>query len=436
VLTEVQTSFTLLGTPYLEYHPVVDLSSGRLLGMEALVRWQHPTEGRIPPDQLIPRAEASGDIGPLTRWILTEACEQAKRWSSSIQLGVNCTVHQLLRGDVTRAVAESLEETGFCVGQLTLEVTEDAIVDPDAAAHLKNLSQMGVQLSVDDVGTNWSSFELLKRNSISTLKIDGSFVAGLENSEGINRLVVETVIHMAHSLGMSAIVERIERAAQVDIVRGFGADAAQGFFFAQPMSGEDAAVFAGGPEIPQFSFTATKTLVRSPSVPAGMTLQEAQAEPATAGDPGPDIRSDDETDTASDTVTGSGEPDTVTGSDGEPDTVTGSDGEPDTVTGSDGETDTVTGSGAPDTVTGSGAPDSNSDPNPEVADAGAVSAGDVSEAVDAAFAQGAAWAEEVDSEAGQPAGTTTGPEPRSDGHPSEKSQLDSGTDPEIDLTGE
>ena len=92
----------------------------------------------------------------------------------------------------------------------TLEVTEDAIVDPDAAAHLRNLSQMGVQLSVDDVGTNWSSFEPLKRNSISTLKIDGSFVAGLENSEGINRLVVETVIHMAHSLGMSAIVERIE----------------------------------------------------------------------------------------------------------------------------------------------------------------------------------------------------------------------------------
>ena len=426
MLTEVQTSFTLLGTPYLEYHPVVDLSSGRLLGMEALVRWQHPTEGRIPPDQLIPRAEASGDIGPLTRWILTEACEQAKRWSSSIQLGVNCTVHQLLRGDVTRAVAESLEETGFCGGQLTLEVTEDAIVDPDAAAHLKNLSQMGVQLSVDDVGTNWSSFELLKRNSISTLKIDGSFVAGLENSEGINRLVVETVIHMAHSLGMSAIVERIERAAQVDIVRGFGADAAQGFFFAQPMSGEDAAVFAGGPEIPQFSFTATKTLVRSPSVPAGMTLQEAPAEPATAGDPGPDIRSDDETDTASDTVTGS---------DGEPDTVTGSDGEPGMDTGP-AATDPETGPTATDTVTGSGAPDSDSDPDPEVADAGAASAGDVSEAVDAAFAQGAAWAEEVDSEAGQPAGTTTGPEPRSDGHPSEKSQLDSGTDPEIDLTGE
>ena len=98
VLTDLQTSFTMVGTPYLEYHPVVDLSSGRLLGMEALVRWQHPTEGRIRPDRLIPAAEASGDIGPLTQWILLEACEQANRWSPSIQLGVNCTVHQLRRG--------------------------------------------------------------------------------------------------------------------------------------------------------------------------------------------------------------------------------------------------------------------------------------------------------------------------------------------------
>ncbi len=112
---------------------------------------------------------------------------------------------------------------------------------------------MGVQLSVDDVGTNWSSFEPFKRHSISTVKIDGSFIAGLESNQGINRLVVETVIHMAHSLGMSAIVERVETAAQVEIVRAFDADAAQGFFFSRPMSSEDAAAFAAGPEVPQFS---------------------------------------------------------------------------------------------------------------------------------------------------------------------------------------
>ena len=117
-------------------------------------------------------------------------------------------------------MAAALEQTGFRSGQLTLEVTEDAIVDSSASADLKSISEMGVQLSVDDVGTNWSSFEPFKRNSISTVKIDGSFIAGLESTQGINRLVVETVIHMAHSLGMSAIVEWVETAAQVEIVRG------------------------------------------------------------------------------------------------------------------------------------------------------------------------------------------------------------------------
>ncbi len=236
MLTQTAPTFALAGSPFLEYLPVVDLSSGRLLGMEALVRWQHPTEGLISPNQLIPRAEDNGDIGPLTRWIVTEACEQACSWSPSIQLGVNCTIHQLRRGEVSSSVAAALEQTGFRAGQLTLEVTEDAIVDPAASADLKHLSQMGVQLSVDDAGTNWSSFEPLKRHSISTVKIDASFVAGLESSQGINRLVVETVIHMAHSLGMSTIVEAVETAAQVEIVRSFNADAAQGFFFARPMS--------------------------------------------------------------------------------------------------------------------------------------------------------------------------------------------------------
>jgi EAL domain-containing protein (putative c-di-GMP-specific phosphodiesterase class I) len=263
VLTETEPIFSLAGTPFLEYLPVVDLSSGRLLGMEALVRWQHPTQGLISPNQLIPYAEEHGDIGPLTRWILMEACEQACSWSPSIQLGVNCTIHQLRRGEVSNAVAAALEGTGFRSGQLTLEVTEDAIVDPAASADLKHLSQMGVQLSVDDAGTNWSSFEPFKRHSIGTVKIDGSFIAGLEPTQGINRLVVETVIHMAHSLGMSAIVEAVETASQVEIVRSFNADAAQGFFFARPMSSERAASLAGGAEVPRFSRTEIRTVLRA-----------------------------------------------------------------------------------------------------------------------------------------------------------------------------
>ncbi len=262
MLTETEPTFALAGSPFLEYLPVVDLSTGRLLGMEALVRWNHPTQGLISPNQLIPHAEQNGDIGPLTRWIVLEACRQACSWSPSIQLGVNCTIHQLRRGEVSTAVADALEQTGLRSGQLTLEVTEDAIVDPSASADLKHLSQMGVQLSVDDAGTNWSSFEPFKRHSISTVKIDGSFIAGLESTQGINRLVVETVIHMAHSLGMSAIVEAVETARQVEIVRSFNADAAQGFFFARPMSRENAFSLAAGPDIPQFSRTEIRTWAR------------------------------------------------------------------------------------------------------------------------------------------------------------------------------
>jgi len=285
MLTYPEPTFTLQGTPYLEYLPVVDVSTGRLLGMEALVRWRHPTRGRISPDLLIPAAEASGDIGPLTRWIVAAACEEACHWSRSIQLGVNCTVEQLQRGEVSEAVAEALSETGFPSDQLNIEVTEDAVVDPTASADLLAISDMGVQLSVDDVGTNWSSFEPFKRHAISTVKIDGSFIAGLESNLGINRLVVETVIHMAHSLGMSAIVEQVENAAQARISAGFGADAAQGFFFAHPLSRVDSRSFAAGPDIPVFSRTEAHTLLlaNGEAVSVDSLLTDT--------DPGPDASS-------------------------------------------------------------------------------------------------------------------------------------------------
>ncbi|MGA8725316.1 MAG: EAL domain-containing protein [Acidimicrobiales bacterium] len=263
MLTDTVPTFSLPGAPYLEYLPVVDLSSGRLLGMEALVRWEHPSKGRISPEELIPEAERSGDIAALTQWVLREACDQARRWSPSIQLAVNCTVQQLRRGEVSNAVESALQESGLRSGQLTLEVTEDAVVEPDAASDLRTLSEMGVQLSIDDVGTNWSSFEPFQRHAIGTVKIDGSFVSGLELAQGINRLVVETVIHMAHSLGMSAVVECVETTDQVETVRKFDADAAQGFFFAHPMRAEHAEALASGPDIPRFSLTEIRTLLLS-----------------------------------------------------------------------------------------------------------------------------------------------------------------------------
>jgi EAL domain-containing protein (putative c-di-GMP-specific phosphodiesterase class I) len=305
MVTETDFTFSLAGSPYLEFLPVVDLSNGRLLGMEALVRWQHPTEGVITPAQLLPQAEASGDIRALTRWVLMEACQQAGTWSPSIQLGVNCTIHQLRRGEVSTAVRDALEATGFPSGQLTLEVTEEAIVDSSASGDMKDLGQMGVQLSVDDVGTNWSSFEPFKRHSISTVKIDGSFISGLESTQGINRLVVETVIHMAHSLGMSAIVEQVETVAQVEIVRSFQADAAQGFFFARPMSSENAAELARCDEVPHFSRTSEQTLLRRVG---GTTVEEAFVHGPGVESTFADPRGDGETTEVDGVVTGAAGP--------------------------------------------------------------------------------------------------------------------------------
>ena len=192
---------------------------------------------------------------------------------------VNCTVEQLRRGEVSVAVAAALEESGFPSDQLNIEVTEDAVVDPTASADLQALSEMGVQLSVDDVGTNWSSFEPFKRHAISTVKIDGSFVAGLESNQGINRLVVETVIHMAHSLGMSAIVEQVENANQLRIAGSFGADAAQGFFFARPIPAADARAFAVGPDIPVFSRTEAQTLLLADGETAPLDSMLTEQEP-------------------------------------------------------------------------------------------------------------------------------------------------------------
>ena len=143
MLTYPEPTFTLQGTPYLEYLPVVDVSTGRLLGMEALVRWRHPTRGRISPDLLIPAAEASGDIGPLTRWIVAAACEEACHWSRSIQLGVNCTVEQLQRARSRWRWPKPSNRPGFPSDQLNIEVTEDAVVDPTAAADLQALSRHG-----------------------------------------------------------------------------------------------------------------------------------------------------------------------------------------------------------------------------------------------------------------------------------------------------
>ncbi len=239
----------LAGEPRLAYQPVIDLLSGRVLGFEALLRWHHPTRGVVLPQLLIPWAEANGDIVALGEWVLVEGCRRATEWPPSVQLAVNCSIVQLRRGMASAAVRRALDESGLSPDRLTVEVTEHALSEEAATADLRAIAGLGVQLAVDDVGTSWNSFELLRRLDVNTIKIDGSFVSALEAREGINRMVVQTVIHLAHTCGMSTVAEGVETAGHSAIVREFESDAAQGYFFAPPLDGELATRLANLPDL-------------------------------------------------------------------------------------------------------------------------------------------------------------------------------------------
>jgi EAL domain-containing protein (putative c-di-GMP-specific phosphodiesterase class I) len=240
-------SLILTGEPALEYQPLIDLSSGRLLGFEALLRWRHPDEGMILPSLLLPWLEANGDIVQLGEWVLAEGCQQAASWPKNIQLAVNLSIIQLRRGVGSGAVAKALELSGLEPDRLTIEVTEHALVEDVAMSDLRAIGDYGVELAVDDVGTSWTSFDVLRRMAVNTVKIDRSFVGSLEAHQGINRLVVETVVSLAHSEGISTVAEGVETSLQTAIVREFECDAAQGYFFAPPLAIEVAAELANEP---------------------------------------------------------------------------------------------------------------------------------------------------------------------------------------------
>jgi EAL domain-containing protein (putative c-di-GMP-specific phosphodiesterase class I) len=223
---------------------VVDLGAGQLLGFEALVRWHHPTDGVLLPSLLIPWAEANGDIVALGNWVLQESCREAIRWPSNVQLAVNCSIVQLKGGAGSAGVTAALEESGLMPDRLTVECTERALSDEAAIADLRLISALGVQLAMDDVGSSWNSFEALRPLTLNTVKIDNSFIMGLEAEEGINRTIVETVVQVAHRNGLSTVAEGVETEFHASVVRQFDSDAAQGYYFAPPLSQENATKMA------------------------------------------------------------------------------------------------------------------------------------------------------------------------------------------------
>ncbi|WP_419569884.1 EAL domain-containing protein [Rheinheimera sp.] len=232
------------------YQPQVELSTGQIVGAEALIRWQDPVEGLIPPGRFIPIAEDTGLIGPIGDWVLAETCRQGAQWLDAglapVKLAVNLSSHQFTQGNISERTAEILQQSGFPAELLELELTESAIMEREleASVLLTGLHQMGVNLAIDDFGTGYSSFAYLQRYRLDVLKIDKSFMDDVEfNPE--SRAIVSAIISMAHIMGLKALAEGVERASQVEFLLEQGCDYYQGYFCSKPVpAAEFAALLA------------------------------------------------------------------------------------------------------------------------------------------------------------------------------------------------
>ena len=235
----------------LHYQPQLDSRDGRIVGVEALVRWRHPIDGLVPPAEFIPVAEETGLILPLGEWVLDEACRQLRAWRDDgirdVTMAVNLSAHQLHSPVLLAHVAHALEKYGLTGADLEFEVTESvAMRDPDASiSQLKSLRDLGVRLSIDDFGTGYSSLSHLKLLPIHTLKLDQSFVRDIE-SDSNDVAICTATIALAHSLGLAVIAEGVETEAQRLLLTAHHCDFMQGNLFSLPLSAEAAGAYIKG----------------------------------------------------------------------------------------------------------------------------------------------------------------------------------------------
>lgn len=224
------------------YQPIVSLSTGRVVGFEALARWQHPKRGLLPPGAFIEVAEDSGLIADLDEWVIHQACQQAAAWNRNQQsetpliISVNVSAREFLRPGLVDHVSDVLNESKLPPHCLKLEITETVAMDyaESTIATLQRLRSLGVQVSLDDFGTGYSSLRYLQRFPIQTLKIDASFVITMAEDEG-SAAIVQAIITLAHSLGMSVVAEGIETAEQLFQLRAMHCEYGQGYWFSRPV---------------------------------------------------------------------------------------------------------------------------------------------------------------------------------------------------------
>jgi diguanylate cyclase (GGDEF)-like protein/PAS domain S-box-containing protein len=231
----------------LHYQPKVDLRTGTIVHMEALLRWHHPQRGVVLPSEFIPLAEETDLITPLGQWVLKEACSQIRRWQElyprarTLVADVNLSARQFHQPDLGGEAAQILKETGLDPSHLELEITESVLMEdaPSTAAPLEQLKDLGVRVAIDDFGTGYSSLSYLKRLPVDTLKIDRSFISGL-TSDLEDEVLVSGMINLAHALGLRVVAEGVETEQQAARLKAMGCEMAQGYQFYRPVSAEAA----------------------------------------------------------------------------------------------------------------------------------------------------------------------------------------------------
>ncbi|MEA4856872.1 EAL and GGDEF domain-containing protein [Solidesulfovibrio sp.] len=238
------------GELLLHYQPIVDVQHGAIEGFEALVRWDHPSRGLVPPAQFIPLAEETGLILPLGRFVIAEACRQLRDWqrempeARGLSVSVNVSCRQFVKDGLVEHVAQVLADTGLAPESLKLEITESVLMHDaqHTAQELTRLKALGVKIAIDDFGTGYSSLSYLRQLPIDHLKIDRSFISG-EGCDGESQEIVKSIISLARSLGLTVIAEGVERADQLTRLRQAACDKAQGFMFSRPLDRHAAARF-------------------------------------------------------------------------------------------------------------------------------------------------------------------------------------------------
>ena len=228
---------------FLNFQPQVEIDTGRLVGVEALVRWNHPELGLIPPIRFIPLAEDTGFINQLGKWVLHEACRQMVRWQDAglhvPKIAVNLSAKQFERGSIVNMVADILRDTGLEPQRLQLEVTESVIMNTgDAMVFINDLHSIGVALAIDDFGTGYSSLAYLKQLPVQTLKIDRSFIKDI-STDANDEAIAIAIIQLGKSMNLSVIAEGVETEEQAAFLLRHGCNLAQGYFYSRPLLADD-----------------------------------------------------------------------------------------------------------------------------------------------------------------------------------------------------